>query len=84
MSNYLRSLRYLEHSITVAAFGTDAGRGAFAEHDEGEDLVEVAMRHAPAELRAEYIRAAEPLSICGVPEVEARAKEILVFASQRR
>jgi hypothetical protein len=76
-----RSLKYLEHAITVAAFGTEEGRAAFVSTHSGEDLVEVAMRHCTPSMRRDYIRAAQPLSTCGIPDVEARAKQIIAFAS---
>jgi hypothetical protein len=77
-----RSLSYLENAITVAAFGTEEARDAFVASASGEDLVEIALRHAPIDLREDYIRAAEPLSTCGIPTVEGRAKQIIAFATQ--
>ena len=77
-----RSLSYLEHAITVAAFGTEEGRDAFLTTHGSEDLLEIAMRHASPTLRADYIQAAQPLATCGIQEVEARAKQIIALASQ--
>lgn len=76
-----RSLSYLEHAITVAGFGTEEGRDAFLSTHGDEDLVEIAMRHIPPTMRADYIEAAQPLSKCGIPEVETRAKQIIAYAS---
>jgi hypothetical protein len=75
-----RSLGYLEHAITIAAFGTEEARDAFLSAHAGEDLVEIAMRHIAPDLRGDYVTAAQPLTECGIPEVEARAKQIIAFA----
>jgi hypothetical protein len=81
MNSHKRSLIYLEHAITVAAFGTDEGRDALLNPHASDDLVETAMRGIPQTMREDYVSAARPLTTCGDPEVEARARQIISFAN---
>ena len=78
MANWQTSLEYLEKAIKVTAFGTEAGCDAVKNaRFSGADPVEIGMRYASSEQKAEWRRIAEPLTTCGISEIETRAKQII-------
>ena len=71
MADLQTSIEYLERAIGAMALAVDEGRRPRA------DRVAIGTRHASPEQKAQWREIAEPLTTCGIADVERRAKRVL-------
>ncbi len=76
MADWVTSITYLEKSIRAMSFATEEGR-AMARAGDQAGCLEIGIRGADRESRAQWEKVAAPLATCGVSDVEQRAKRIL-------